>query len=140
MEADNRCYHGLWGHKAVTETSTRHVLEAFPPDGILLLYDDDNAIVGCIKATELQSPHAGSGGPTGYLDGPGIVPRLRGWRFHAQLALAGLHWLIERDHHHVLMETWGDHLQAIRHYEAVGFRQTAEEPAFAFRWTDTGTP
>lgn len=140
IEADNRCYLGLWGHKAATETSTRQLLEALPSDGILLLYDDDNAIVGCIKATEIHSPRTASDDPTGYLDGPGIVPRLRGGRRHADLALAGLHWLSERGHQHVLMETWGESAEAVRHYEAIGFRHTAEELAFAVRWTDTGTP
>ena len=140
IEADNRCYHEQWGHRAATEASVRQVLEALPPGGILLLYVDDNAIVGCTKVTELQHPHAGSGDPTGYLDGSGLVPRLRGRRLHAQLARAGLNSPSERGHHHGLMDTWGDHPQAIRHYEAVGFIRTTEELAVAFRWTDTDTP
>ncbi|MEJ2359624.1 MAG: GNAT family N-acetyltransferase [Deinococcales bacterium] len=100
-QAMNDCFAGLWGHKVVTAETARTVLEASPPDGILLLFDGRAEVAGCSprppsRATKRSASSgrrncAGSyggslarrrnerraGGPAGCDPGPSVaVPRL----------------------------------------------------------------
>jgi len=132
IEACNRSYGNLWGHKIATPELAEEILSSSPHDGIFLLYDEKGDVMGIGGASTLdnETEDAGEARATSRLDAPGVAPPHRSTLLYRNLALAGLGWLYERGHRHVTMQSWGDAAETIAAYEALSFTTTYEEVGY----------
>jgi mycothiol synthase len=87
VEAMNRGYHGLWGHRQTNPEEMAAWLPQLPASGIFLLFAPDGKVCGICR-TEL-SEHLSQlrGQPTGLVDAPGVIPAYRGVSLYLPLLL-----------------------------------------------------
>lgn len=126
VEAANRGYGHLWGHHENTAggipiEDAQRILALFDAQDIFLLFSPEGKPVGLTRV----EPVARTGGQEDVLDGPGVAPELRSRYLQRELALHALGWLRGQGRLAVRLESWGDTVETVRLYEAIGF-QVAE--------------
>ena len=128
-EACNKGWSDLWGHQVATEKTTAATLKAYPPEGIFLLFSGDE-VVGICKARELEASGNGDA-PTADVDAPGIAPDYRSEVNYRNMLLEALHWLYQKGHRRVVLESWGELDIALAAYKGLGFRLDEHELGYA---------
>lgn len=123
VEAVNRSYSGLWGHRDVSEDDVAHFFQQTTPrlDGIFLLFGPSGEIAGFCR-TELNAEcSARYGEPTGYIDSPGLTPEHRHMPLRRPLLLTAWRWLRANDQTGVELESFGDDVATLGEYAALSF-------------------
>jgi len=124
------CYDGLWGHRPVSETDAVQWLNELDPAGILLLFAPEGTVVG-ICHTEISAELSQQQGQqVGYIDAPGVVPRLRSLTLLVQLLHAALAWQSAHQPARIEMESWGDDPATLATYAEMGFAIDRQSNAY----------
>jgi hypothetical protein len=131
VQALNRSYGDLFGHKIVAETDVQRILTFTAPDDILLLFDPVG-VAGICRVKPNQETSAGDDQPVGYLD-PGVVPIHRQPPIYRALVLAGTQRLWEHGQREVVIESFSDPAPAITSYQDLGF--TTRRHSIAYQHT-----
>jgi len=119
VQALNRSYDDLFGHKIVTEADVRRILTFTAPDNVLLLFDPVGIAGICRVQPNWETPASGAE-QVGYLDA-GLVPTHRQPPIYRALVLAGLQRLREHEQREVVIESFSEPTPAITSYQELGF-------------------
>ncbi len=133
VEAMNRSYAELHGHRTTTEQDFAPILEASDPDGFIILFDPAGRVMGTVSADLAPDLSEQNGRPTGRLGSPGVVPEHRSPAIYGALLGAGCHYLETRGAVWAELETLGDHETTIAAYQSLDFVLDAEAVAFTKR-------
>ena len=126
LKALNECYLGMWGHghndnPSEEELKSPRFLKYYDPEDILLLFDEQNSVVG-IGSLKSQGKQEANGELSDLLDGPGIVQEYRDRGHQRQMVLAGIEHLNRRGIRPITLEFWGDEESALNIYRSLGFQ------------------
>lgn len=123
VEAFNRSYGDMWGHRentqgAMNEDYLAKRMEQSPeryiPEGIFIVFGPDGDIAGvCMGIRDEEQ--------TKTVDAPGVVPEHRQMRLQRPLALTVMHWLRGYGSGPLDLESYGDQEDTIEIYREVGF-------------------
>ena len=130
VEAFNRSYGDLWGHRentpgAMNEAHLAENMRKYPewynPEGIFIAFAPDGGVAGvCLGVLGPES--AGQDEERGKtVDSPGVTPEHRHLGLQRQLTLTAAHWLRSYGPGPIHLETYGDSLQAFEIYQELGF-------------------
>ena len=119
VDITNRGWSDLPGHKIASE-ETIDWINHQPYNGIFLLFNPENKVIGCTSAKINQDDQ-------GQLDSPGLAPEHRQPEMYRAMALAGLQYLIKQSCKAVKLESWGDYDSTIATYTELGFQTTIHE-------------
>jgi ribosomal protein S18 acetylase RimI-like enzyme len=130
VEAMNRSYAGLYGHRTTSEAAFAPLLEAFDLDGFFILFDHKNHVAGTVSAEVAPDLSEENGVPTGRLGSPGVVPEHRSKELYQALLASGMAYL--KAHGMVIadLETWGEPESTINIYKTHGFTLRSEALAY----------
>ena len=125
LKALNECYLGMWGHQhndnpTEEERQSPRFLHYYDSDDILLLFDEQNSIVG-ICSLKSQGKQEGNGEISDLLDGPGIIQEFREQGYQRSLVLAGIAHLRQKGTRPITLEFWGDNEDTLDIYRSLGF-------------------
>ena len=130
VEAMNRSYAGLYGHRMTSEAAFTPILEMFDWDGFFLLFDARGRVAGTVSAEAAPDLTEATGVSTGRLGSPGVVPEYRSAELYKALLLAGMAYLKTRDVVVADLETWGEPETTIKLYKTLGFALKSEALAY----------
>lgn len=130
LEALNRGYEGLWGHRNVSEEEMAEWFPQLPPEGVFLLFASDGSVAGTVRAEMNKHLSELRGTTTGLVDAPGIVPEYRQSHLYRPLILTALHWLAAQNPSHIELESWGDAPETLAVYHALGFKTVQEQISY----------
>jgi mycothiol synthase len=119
VEIMNRGCSDLPGHK-VAERDNVDWISRQPQDGIFLLFDKHNKVVGCVSALVTEDGR-------GQIDAPALIPEYRNPELYLVLVLVGLEYLAKQDCEEVNMNSWGDYESTIAAYTELGFKTVVHE-------------
>ncbi len=125
------CYKGLWGHRPVGEAEAAQWLPECDLAGVLLLFSPEGEAVGICRTEISAALSRKCGRKVGYIDAPGLVPRLRSLALLMQLLHAALNWLAPHQPEVIAMESWGDDPATLAAYCRAGFSIDRQENAYA---------
>ncbi|HLH63391.1 MAG TPA: GNAT family N-acetyltransferase [Ktedonobacteraceae bacterium] len=131
VEAMNRSYEGLWGHRHVEREELSKWIPQFIQEGIFLLFAPGGTVAGMCRAEMSEHLTSLRGVPTALIDAPGIVPEYRGMGFHVPLLLTAIQWLLPQAPARIEMESWGDAPSTLALYRELGF--TPMQEAISYR-------
>ncbi|HZU69650.1 MAG TPA: GNAT family N-acetyltransferase [Ktedonobacteraceae bacterium] len=131
VEAMNRGYEGLWGHRHVEREELGKWIPQFIQEGIFLLFAPGGTVAGMCRAEMSEHLTSLRGVPTALIDAPGIVPEYRETGLHVPLVLTAVQWLIPQAPARIEMESWGDALSTLASYRGLGF--TPMQEAISYR-------
>lgn len=122
-------YGEQWGHGENSQTNRAKPpettiiawLPGWEPVGenILLLFDPNNEVAGICRG--FVGNAAAGKATTGWVDGPGVMPKHRHLALQKPLVLAMMHWLQERNQDAFEMSSLGDTDATIEIYREIGF-------------------
>ncbi|HKI52568.1 MAG TPA: GNAT family N-acetyltransferase [Anaerolineales bacterium] len=118
VQALDQCYKDMVGHHQ-NVTSAERYINYYGGDGIHLLFDSSNSLIGICAAKPEGKTDAR--GISDLLDAPGLVKEYRQRGFQRFLALTVMNWLREKDKRPITFEYWGDDEKAIAIYHDLGF-------------------
>jgi GNAT superfamily N-acetyltransferase len=134
VDACNRCYRDMWGHRENTEPLTEEFYnelmkqypDLFPPEGIFLVFGPDKRVVGvcCCRMEDGQKA----------IDSPAIIPELRQLDLLHPLVLAAMHWLNTKSEGDFQLQTWGDSDHAVEIYRELGFTLEDKNHSIEYLW------
>jgi len=130
VEALNRGYEGIPGHRHTTEADFAPHLAQLDLKGLLLLFAPDGSVAGTGGAALNPSRTERNGVPTGRVDSPGVVSEYRSLELYEALLLAGVAYLRQLGITLAELESWGDDLKVLARYQALGFTVLRQEVAF----------
>ncbi len=123
VQALNECYKDQVGHHQNVASADRY-LEYYGEDGIHLLFDDHDKLIGiCAAKPEGKTDERGT---SDLLDAPGLIKELRHRGYQRFLTLAVMNWLRTKATRPVTLEYWGDDEKAIAIYSGLGFEMISE--------------
>ncbi len=134
VEACNRCYKDMWGHRENTESSTEEFYadlmkqypDLFPPEGIFILFAPDQSVAGvCFCSMEDQQKT---------IDSPAVVPEYRPLDLQRPLMQTAMRWLNSISGGSFRLQTWGDYEHAIRIYQELGFTLNEKDHMVEYLW------
>jgi mycothiol synthase len=125
LEALDHCYLEMWGHqhndnRTEEERKSPRFLHYYDANDILLLFDENNSILG-ICSVKSQGKKEANGELSDLLDGPGIIQEHREQGYQRQLVLAGIQHLRKKGMHAITLEFYGDNENALDIYRSLGF-------------------
>ena len=130
LEALNRGYEGLWGHRNVSEEEMAEWFPQLPQEGVFLLFAPDGSVAGTVRAGMNEHLSELRGTPTGLVDAPGVVPEYRQFNLYRPLLLTTLHWLAAQNPAHIELESWGDAPETLALYHNLGFKTVQEQISY----------
>ncbi len=130
VEAMNRSYAGLYGHRTTSEAEFGPLLAGMDWDGFFLLFDPEGRVAGGVSA-EVDPVTEQHGTSTGHLGSPGVVHEYRSAELYKALLLRGVAYLKARGVVLADLETQGDDPATIHVYEGLGFKVCAEALAYS---------
>jgi mycothiol synthase len=119
IEIVNKGWSDLPGHKVAAGENIAWVNQQ-PQDGIFLLFDESNKVIGCVSALVTEDGR-------GQVDAPALVPGHRKPELYSALVLVGLEYLAKQGCEEVNMMSWGDYDSTITAYTELGFKTTVHE-------------
>lgn len=134
VQACNRCYKDMWGHRENTELSTekfyddlmKQYPDLFPPEGIFITFAPDQTIAGvCFSRIEDQQK---------IIDSPAVIPAYRQQDLQRPLILAAMRWLNTQAKGGFQLQTWGDNERAVRIYHELGFTLDEKNHTVEYLW------
>lgn len=140
VEAMNRSYEGLYGHRTTNEAEFAPLLAGMDEDGFFLLFDSAGRVAGAVSAepvsiepvsAEVDPVTAQQGVSTGHLGSPGVVPEHRSPELYQALLLWGVAYLKARGVVLADLETWGDDAATLAVYKRCGFEVCAHALAYS---------
>ena len=130
VEAFNRCYGDMWGHRENTKGAMNEEYLAermkknpqhYNPDGLLIVFAPDGEVAGVCVAV-LGSKVDGQGDDRVMIvDSPGVVPEHRQLGLQRPLTLTAMRWLRSHSPGPIDLESYGDGEDAVRIYKDLGF-------------------
>ncbi|MEW5938912.1 MAG: N-acetyltransferase [Chloroflexota bacterium] len=124
VQALNECYKDQVGHHQ-NVTSADRFLNYYGKDGIHLLFDDRDKLIGiCAAKPEGKTDERGT---SDLLDAPGLVKEVRQRGYQHFFTLAVMNWLREQAARPITLEYWGDDEKAIAIYRELGFELVNEQ-------------
>lgn len=127
VQALNECYRDMVGHHQ-NVTSADRFISYYGGEGIHLLFDEKNALIGiCAAKPQGRSDERGV---SHLLDAPGIIKGFRQQGYQRVLALAVMHWLRENGPHPVTLEYWGEEEAVLDLYRGLGFELVHQQIAY----------
>ncbi len=128
--AFEQCYAGLWGHHSVvTLAEVQDWLPQMDPDGIILVYDASERVVGMCRVEINAEISAERGDKIGSIDAPGWVAEQRSAAHTTALLFLAADWLSGRGAKQAVLESWGDPPETLLLFQRAGFtleRQISE--------------
>ena len=130
VEAFNRCYGDMWGHRENTKGAMNEEYLAermkknpqhYNPDGLLIVFAPDGEVTGVCVAVLGPQPEGKDNGREMIVDSPGVVPEQRHLGLQRPLTLTAMRWLRSHGPGAINLETYGDGEDAVRIYENLGF-------------------
>jgi mycothiol synthase len=130
VEAFNRCYGDMWGHRentpgAMNEDYLAERMKKNPqhynPDGLLMIFAPDSEVAGVCVAVLGPKVEGQSNSREMIVDSPGVVPKYRQLGLQRPLTLTALRWLRSHGPGPINLESYGDGEDAVRIYEELGF-------------------
>ncbi|GEM_PF-492620 len=135
----NTCFEGQPGHIHLSELELLAWLPQLDPHGIFLAYDEQNHVVGMIRAGSSKGFSVKYGAPVAYFDAPGAVPAYRSdpKTLYLPLLMSALRWALapgalEQEPALAVMESWGDLPSTLALYQSLGFAIIVQE--HSYRW------
>jgi mycothiol synthase len=123
VQALNECYKDQVGHHQNVTSADRYV-EYYGEDGIHLLFDEQEKVIGiCVAKPEGKTDTRGT---SDLFDAPGLVKDVRQCGYQGFLALTVMRWLREKGTRPITLEYWGDDENAIAIYRGLGFELVNE--------------
>ena len=131
----NRSYGDRFGHKMTTETEIQDWgwLEPETAANIMLLFDENEALVGICRVRSDSDAQGSNDGMIGHLDAPGVVPTHRRSDLYRSLVLAGMEALRQQGQTAIVLQSWGDEERNIADYCALGFARQRHSVAYQHR-------
>ena len=124
VQALDQCYKDMVGHHQNVTSADRY-MEYYGGDGIHLLFDEYDKLIGiCAAKPEGKTDDRGV---SDLLDAPGLVKEYRSRGFQRFLALRVMRWLREKSARPITLEYWGDDEKAIAIYRDLGFELVNEQ-------------
>ena len=125
LQALDNCYLGMWGHqhndnRSEEERRSPRFLHYYDANDILLLFDENNSILG-FCSLKSQGKKEANGELSDLLDGPGIIQENRAQGYQRQLVLAGIQHLRKKGINPITLEFYGDNENTLDIYRALGF-------------------
>jgi mycothiol synthase len=130
VEAFNRCYGDMWGHRENTKGAMNvdYLAERmkknpqhYHPDGLLIAFAPDGDIAGVCVAV-LGPLIEGQGNTREMIvDSPGVVPELRHLKLQRPLTQTAMRWLRRQASGPMDLESYGDREEAVNIYKKLGF-------------------
>jgi len=108
VEAMNRGYEGLWGHRYLGREEWVEWLPQIRQEGIFLLFAPGEAVAGICRAEMSEHLTMLREVSTGLVDAPGVVIEYREAGLYEPLILTALQSLIPHAPSRIEMESWGD--------------------------------
>ena len=131
VEAMNRSYDGLWGHRHVDREEFVEWLPQIRQEGIFLLFAPDGAVAGICRAEMSEHLTTLRGVATGIVDAPEVVTEYREAGLYVPLILAALQSLMPQAPGRIELESWGDAAATLALYRELGF--TPIQEALSYR-------
>lgn len=126
VQAMNRSYEGLWGHRYVSREEWVEWLPQLKQEGIFLLFAPGGAVAGICRVEMSEHLTTLRGVPTGLVDAPGVVAEYREAGLYVPLLLTALHSLAPYAPGRIEMESWGDAETTLAWYRKLGFNPMQE--------------
>lgn len=124
VQALDQCYKDMVGHHQNVTSADRYI-QYYGEDGIHLLFDSNDALIGvCAAKPEGKTDERGA---SDLLDAPGLIKEYRQRGFQRFLVLTVMHWLREKETRPITLEYWGDDEKAIVIYRGLGFKLVSEQ-------------
>jgi GNAT superfamily N-acetyltransferase len=121
--AFEQCYAGLWGHHSiVTLAELQEWLPQMDPEGILLVCDENERVVGMCRVEINAELSTERGIKTGSMDAPGWVPAQRSAAHTTALLFLAADWLSGRGAKQAVLESWGDPPETLLLFQRAGFQ------------------
>lgn len=127
VEALDQCYKDMVGHHQ-NVTSADRFLEYYGEEGIHLLFDENETLIGICSAKPQGKTEAGNA--SDLLDAPGLIKEYRGRGFQLFFTLAVMNWLREKGTRPITLEYWGDDEETIELYRGLGFEWVNKQLTF----------
>jgi mycothiol synthase len=124
VQALDSCYKDQVGHHQNVTSADRYI-EYYGDQGIHLLFDDRDKLIG-ICAAKLEGK-TDARGTSDLLDAPGLVKEIRQRGYQHFLTLAVMNWLRAKGTRPITLEYWGDDKKAIAIYRDLGFELVNEQ-------------
>jgi GNAT superfamily N-acetyltransferase len=130
VEAFNRSYGDMWGHRentkgAMNEDYLAKRMNQYPnqyiPEGIFIAFAPDGDVAGVCVAELGAKAKGHDEEQEKIVDSPGVVPEHRHMRLQRPLTLTAMHWLRGYGSGPINLESYGDRDDAIEIYREVGF-------------------
>jgi len=131
VEAMNRSYEGLWGHRHVSREEWVQWFPQIRQEGIFLLFAPGGAVAGIGRAEMSEHLTTLRGVPTGLVDAPGVVIAYREAGLYVPLLLTALQSLLPQAPSRIELESWGDAAATLALYRELGF--TPMQEALSYR-------
>ena len=123
VQALDQCYKDQVGHHQNVTSADRYV-EYYGEDGIHLLFDKQEKVIGiCAAKPEGKNDVRGI---SDLLDAPGLLKEYRHRGYQRFLTLTVMNWLRENATRPITLEYWGDDEKAIAIYRGLGFELVSE--------------
>ena len=129
VTAYNDCFTGQWGHQRVTLEIIEQSLAYIDANGLFLLFDPDQSLVGMCRSEHSAPRTERNVKPTGYIDAPGMIPTLHETHLYGGLLLHAARWLYDSDAI-VELESWGNAPETIELYQELGFVMLRQQYAY----------
>lgn len=129
VAGSNGCYTDMWGHRENTEPLTvahlQENMQKFPtsydPAGIFVLFAPDGTVAG-LSFSRYEQENGSR-----VIDSPGVVPLYRHLALQRPLVQTSMRWLDQQAPGETDLYTFGDFVEAVEIYEALGFMLTPEQ-------------
>ena len=135
VEAYNRSYGDMWGHRenvegAMNETYLAQAIAKFPdryvPEGIFIAFAHDGEVAGVCNG-RLGSKLKINGERRKIIDSPGVVPEHRSHNLQGPLVVSTMHWLRRFGSGPIELFSYGDQEKAVQIYQELGFTLAAQD-------------
>jgi mycothiol synthase len=126
VQALDQCYKDMVGHHQNVTSADRY-MDYYGEDGIHLLFDSSDLLIGICAAKPEGKTDARGREASELFDAPGLIKEYRQRGFQRFLALTVMHWLREKGTRPITLEYWGDDEKAIAIYRELGFELVNEQ-------------